>query len=194
MKHWVTAMLAAAFVSASPAAADVLSTKSRLKLFESQTNVLDNRASQQYNGSVRLKPQAIHTPSKWGAQGYEGSYRGPYLDMARDAALRHGIPVDLFLRLVEQESGWNPRAKSHKGALGLAQLMPETARRLGVDALDPKQNLEGGARYLARQYGKFRSWRLALAAYNAGPEAVVKHGGVPPYQETRNYVLVIWGS
>jgi soluble lytic murein transglycosylase-like protein len=72
--------------------------------------------------------------------------------------------------------------------------MPQTARRLGVDPRDPQQNLEGGARYLAAQYRKFGSWRLALAAYNAGPGAVEKHGGVPPYNETRNYVRVILGS
>jgi soluble lytic murein transglycosylase-like protein len=63
-----------------------------------------------------------------------------------------------------------------------------------VNPRDPRQNLEGGARYLAEQYRKFGSWRLALAAYNAGPQAVENHGGVPPYQETRNYVRVILGS
>ena len=87
-----------------------------------------------------------------------------------------------------------PPAKSHKGALGLAQLMPQTAALLRVDPMDPAENLEGGARYLAQQYRKFGSWRLALAAYNAGPEAVEKYGGVPPYKETQNYVKVIWGS
>ena len=69
--------------------------------------------------------------------------------------------------------------------------MPETARFLNVNPRMPSQNLEGGARYLAMQYQRFRSWRLALAAYNAGPEAVAKYGGVPPYSETQNYVKVI---
>ena len=96
--------------------------------------------------------------------------------------------------MCRQESGWNPTAKSHKGAIGLAQLMPETASKLGVNPHDPYENLEGGARYLAQQYRNFRSWRLALAAYNAGPGAVERYGGVPPYKETRNYVKVIWGS
>ena len=105
----------------------------------------------------------------------------------------YGVPEDLFLRLVQQESGWNPRARSHKGAMGLAQLMPATARVLGVDPHDPHQNLEGGARYLAQQYRTFGDWRLALAAYNAGPDAVRKHGGVPPYRETRGYVAAILG-
>ena len=78
--------------------------------------------------------------------------------------------------------------------MGLAQLMPETARRLGVNPDDPGQNLEGGARYLSMQYRRFGSWRLALAAYNAGPGAVERHGGVPPYRETRDYVRVILGQ
>ena len=106
----------------------------------------------------------------------------------------HGVPSDLFLRLVQQESGWNPNAVSHAGAKGLAQLMPDTARLLGVNINDPAQNLSGGARYLRMMYEKFGTWRLALAAYNAGPQAVEKYGGVPPYKETRNYVRVIWGS
>ncbi len=72
--------------------------------------------------------------------------------------------------------------------------MPATARRLGVDPHDPQQNLEGGARYLARQFREFGTWRLALAAYNAGPEAVKKYGGVPPYSETQGYVRAIYGQ
>jgi soluble lytic murein transglycosylase-like protein len=72
--------------------------------------------------------------------------------------------------------------------------MPATARRLGVEIDNPRQNLEGGARYLRQMYDRFGSWRLALAAYNAGPEAVEQHGGVPPYRETRNYVRIILGS
>jgi soluble lytic murein transglycosylase-like protein len=72
--------------------------------------------------------------------------------------------------------------------------MPATARHLGVDIDNPHQNLEGGARYLRQMYDRFGSWRLALAAYNAGPEAVDRHGGVPPFRETQNYVRVILGS
>ena len=124
----------------------------------------------------------------------DSRYKGEYINVARAAARRNGVPEDLFLRLIQQESNWNPSALSHKGAIGLAQLMPGTARYLKVDPKDPSQNLEGGARYLKEQYSKFGSWRLALAAYNAGPGAVTKHGGVPPYKETRNYVKKIWGS
>ncbi len=172
-----------------------LSTKSRTSLFLSQTSVLDGRAAKQYSNSVRLQPKAVITPSKIGSSlRYGGRYKGPYLNMARTAARKHGVPEDLFLRLIQQESGWNARAKSHKGALGLAQLMPATARRLHVNPRVPSENLEGGARYLRQQYNRFHSWRLALAAYNAGPGAVEKYGGVPPYRETKNYVRKIWGS
>lgn len=175
--------------------ADIFSSKNRTKLFKSQTKVLDTRASEQYKASVRLQPPTVNTPSKWATgKSYDGRYRGQYLQMARAAAQRYNVPEDLFLRLVQQESGWRPNARSHKGAIGLAQLMPFTAARLGVDPHDPEQNLDGGARYLSQQYRAFGNWRLALAAYNAGPEAVRKYGGVPPYKETRNYVRVIWGS
>lgn len=177
-----------------------VSSKSRLKLFQSQTSVLDNRAAKQYANSVRLQPDSIKIPGRTDAAAagsaprFTGKYRGPYLDMARSAARKHNVPEDLFLRLVQQESGWNHGAVSHKGAIGLAQLMPETAQVLRVDPSDPRENLEGGARYLRQQYQKFGNWRLALAAYNAGPGAVEKHGGVPPFAETKNYVLKIWGS
>jgi soluble lytic murein transglycosylase-like protein len=176
------------------AQAQVFSSKNRAKLFSSQTKILDTRAASQYANSVRLQPPSVITPSKWNTPQYNGKYRGEYLALARDAARKHGIPEDLFLRLVQQESGWNPRAKSHKGALGLAQLMPATARALGVNPMNPRENLEGGARYLKRQYEKFRTWHLALAAYNAGPAAVEKYGGIPPYKETQNYVRVILGG
>ena len=185
-----------ALLVGTSASADLFSSKKRTAMFASQTKVLDSRASKQYSASVRLQPPKVVTPTRWDEQTpeYRGKYRGVYLDLAREAANRHGIPADLFLRLIQQESGWNAGAKSHRGAMGLTQLMPGTAHGLGVDAYDPTQNIEGGARYLKQQYRAFGSWRLALAAYNAGPGAVKKYGGVPPYAETRNYVKVITGS
>ena len=193
----LTGVVVLAIATAGSAQAEILSSQSRVKLFSSQTRVLDTRASQQYNASVRLQPPSVNTPTKWGSgegAAFTGRYNGPYLAMARDAARRHGVPEDLFLKLVQQEYGFNPKAVSSKGALGLAQLMPDTARILRVDPLDPYQNLDGGARYLMQQYRAFGNWRLALAAYNAGPGAVQKHGGVPPFRETQNYVKVIFGG
>ncbi len=95
----------------------------------------------------------------------------------------------LFQALVRVESGFNPDAVSPAGARGLAQLMPDTARSLGVVIDDPHDNLDGGARYLLAQIETFGSLDLALAAYNAGPDAVRKYGGIPPFAETRAYVV-----
>ncbi|MEJ5330094.1 MAG: lytic transglycosylase domain-containing protein [Desulfobaccales bacterium] len=109
------------------------------------------------------------------------------------AARRHGVEERLVRAVLRRESGGNPRAVSPKGALGLMQLMPETARLLGVaDPFDPAANLDGGVRYLKYCLRRFGGDPvLALAAYNAGPEAVEKHGGVPPYPETRQYVAAV---
>lgn len=176
-------------------AQDSVSTRSRMALFQSQLDVLDGRASEQYNSSIRLQPPKIIVPGSPGSLPiYAGSYNGPLLDLAKSAARRYDVPIDLFLRLVQQESGWNPSARSEKGAIGLAQLMPATARDLGVDPNDVEENLDGGARYLREQYQAFGDWKLALAAYNAGPGAVQQYGGVPPFRETQNYVDVILGQ
>ena len=203
MRRKLVLAVAAVVMGVTPALAEGLrlsgSTKSRNLLFRSQTSLLDGRLAKQYEGSARLKPNA---PKEDEAQPaavaavpkFRGSYKGEYLEIAKSMARKHGVPEDLFLRLVQQESGWNPGAVSPKGATGLAQLMPDTARFLRVDINDPHQNLEGGAKYLAMMYGKFGNWRHALAAYNAGPLAVEKHGGVPPYAETKNYVKVILGG
>ena len=166
-----------------PAAADPMERLNRA------LSVIDTRAAGQYEGSARLRPD--FDPDAEQIPRFEGGYSGPWLAVARAAAQRNGIPEDLYLRLVQQESGWNTEAVSIRGAIGLAQLMPDTAALLGVDPHDPTANLDGGARYLAMQYRAFRRWDHALAAYNAGPEAVRAHNGIPPYQETRDYVRVI---
>ncbi|WP_110804091.1 lytic transglycosylase domain-containing protein [Rhodobacter viridis] len=172
------------------------SSKSQSLVRRNQFALLDGRLSGQYDNSVRLRPDAPKggLSSNVALPRYSGRYKGEYLAHAKAAAARNGVPEDLFLRLVQQESGWNPGAVSPKGATGLAQLMPGTAQLLGVDATDPLENLEGGARYLRMMYDRFGDWRLALAAYNAGPEAVDKADGVPDYEETTNYVKVIYGG
>jgi soluble lytic murein transglycosylase-like protein len=114
--------------------------------------------------------------------------RLPFADEIRRAARRHGVPATLLAALVRVESNFDPRAVSHKGARGLGQLMPGTARELGVhDAFDPAANLDGSARYLARQLGRFGSAHRALAAYNAGPERVAGGYAFLP-RETYSYV------
>ena len=178
--------------ASSIAAETAFSSKSRLQLFESQTGVLDSRAASQYANSVRLQPNRDYLEATIPA--FTGAYSGPYLSVARAAARRHGVPEDLFLRLVQQESGWNVGAISSKGAIGLAQLMPQTAADLAVDPDDPEDNLDGGARYLRAQFETFGTWRLALAAYNAGPQAVERHDGVPPFAETQDYIRRILGQ
>src|SRR5918992_4370163 len=109
------------------------------------------------------------------------------------AAKKHGIDPALLAGLVKQESGFNPNAGSPAGARGLTQLMPATAAGLGVtNVLDPIQNLDGGAKYLRQQLDAFGGdVTRALAAYNAGPGAVQRYGGVPPYAETQNYVRIV---
>jgi len=190
------AVMVGAVAPASFVAAEGLtlsgSGMSRMAIFERQKDLLDGRLAKQYSGSERLKPKR-EGEEDGPLPAFRGSYKGEYLEVAKAAARKHDIPEDLFLRLVQQESGWNPSAVSPKGATGLAQLMPDTARLLRVDINDPAENLEGGARYLRMMYDRFGSWRLALAAYNAGPMAVEEHDGIPPYAETENYVKAILG-
>ncbi len=115
------------------------------------------------------------------------------LAMIDKVAKKHGVDQKLVRALVRQESGFNPNATSHCGAQGLMQLMPATAKGLGVtDAYNPVQNVEGGVKYLKGLLNKYNgNVILALAAYNAGPGAVDKYGNVPPYKETQNYVKSI---
>jgi len=193
----ILAAVLASVAVATPIHAQSAEAKARKKLFERQSAILDKRTAARESASVPLARSEVYipgTPTSETILKYNGAHRSQFERAARDAARRHNVPEDLFLRLVTQESAWNPTAKSHKGAIGLAQLMPGTARYLRVNPHDPLQNLEGGARYLAEQYRKFRSWRLALAAYNAGPAAVERHNGVPPYKETQGYVRAILGS
>ncbi|RLQ85003.1 lytic transglycosylase domain-containing protein [Notoacmeibacter ruber] len=114
---------------------------------------------------------------------------------AHPALREAGITVRDWLRLfkanIEIESAYNPTARSHVGAIGLGQLMPDTATRLGVDPHDWRQNLDGSARYLLLMLSRFRNPQLALAAYNAGPGAVSDHKGIPPYPETQNHVVKV---
>jgi soluble lytic murein transglycosylase-like protein len=117
-----------------------------------------------------------------------------YQSLIDEHAARHGVSADLVRAVIQAESGFNSRARSPKGAMGLMQLMPDTAAELGVaDAYDPAENIRGGVQYLKQLLDTYDGRvELALAAYNAGPGAVKKYGGtVPPYRETRDYVAKV---
>jgi soluble lytic murein transglycosylase-like protein len=143
-------------------------------------------SSSSFAGALASAQSATQT-SPSAATGTDGSAFGAEIDAA---AASNGIDPALLKGLVSQESGFDPNARSGAGALGLTQLMPGTATSLGVtNPLDPAQSLQGGAKYLRQQLDRFGGdERLALAAYNAGPGAVTRYGGVPPYSETQNYV------
>ena len=114
------------------------------------------------------------------------------LELADAAADRYGLPRELVRSVMSAESGFHSEALSPKGAIGLMQLMPGTAQTLGVDPYDPAQNVDAGTRYLRDLLEKYQGGlRHALAAYNAGPGAVEKYNGVPPYRETINYIVRI---
>ena len=115
--------------------------------------------------------------------------------LVQNAANQYGIPVNLLNAVIQQESGGQADVVSPAGAIGVMQLMPDTAAALGVEnPYDPAQNINGGAKYLRQQMDRFGDTAKALAAYNAGPGAVEKYGGIPPYEETQNYVKNIMAN
>jgi soluble lytic murein transglycosylase-like protein len=139
------------------------------------------------SASVGAQPTAA--PAGAGTEGSQ------YDALIEQAAARNGVDPAILHGLIQQESAFNPNSTSSAGAAGLTQLMPGTASSLGVaNPLNPAESIEGGARYLSQMMGKFSGNTTdALAAYNAGPGAVQKYGGVPPYAETQSYVSKVLG-
>lgn len=141
------------------------------------------RVGENFNGMGILA--ASHTPQ------FFRTNASAYDDLIRRAAREHQVDFALVKAIMHVESAFNPYAKSHKGAHGLMQLLPSTAQRYGVgtrDLYDPYHNIQAGVRYLKFLNTQFRDVRLVIAAYNAGENAVVSYRGIPPYEETVNYV------
>jgi soluble lytic murein transglycosylase-like protein len=137
-------------------------------------------------------PQSLEPPVAFPHAGIPKGISS-FKDIIEEAGAKFGVDPALISAVIRQESGGNPTVKSSAGAMGLMQLMPATAQALGVsNPFDPRQNIFGGVRYLRGLLDRFGgNISLALAAYNAGPGAVQKYGGVPPYPETQNYVKSI---
>ncbi len=117
---------------------------------------------------------------------------GRLIELVNRSSLKYGVDPRLVYSLIEQESRFNRYAVSPKGAQGLMQIMPDTQRLLGLsDPFDEEKNIDAGIRYLRAMLDRFETEVMALAAYNAGPEAVARHNGVPPFDETKDYVLKV---
>jgi soluble lytic murein transglycosylase-like protein len=142
---------------------------------------------------ARIEPDEIPYPEPETSPGPGQSMSASYDKIIEKAAAEHGVPPGLVKAVIQVESGYQERARSRKGAMGLMQLMPETARMYDVaDPYEPRSNIEAGVKHLKLLLDRFQL-PLALAAYNAGEAAVRRFGGLPPYPETRNYVSRIMG-
>lgn len=180
-------------VSMTPSSQGVTpaSTQGGPSSVSTSSNITFEQLMSTYQGAPVSGSSSASGPSKAPYQGSEKDFEG----IIKDASKTHGVDEDLIRAVIKQESGFNPNAESYCGAMGMMQLMPETAKDLGVrNAWDARDNVMGGVKYLKSLLDRFDgNITKALAGYNAGPGAVEKHGGVPPYAETQNYVKNILG-
>lgn len=160
------------------------------------------------NGNVQIPQNVLDAISKWSndttsataatsvIQAGSSKISHNYEDIVKRASLKYGVPEKLISSVIKHESNFNNSVVSSAGAVGLMQLMPVTAKYVGVtDRTDPEQNIMGGTKYLSMMLKKYNGdLRLALAAYNAGPGNVDKYGGVPPFKETQNYLKKVLGT
>lgn len=192
----IAATLAAAamLAAAQPARAEyfVLRGGQRLSVTGYQL-VGDTYKLQLQGGSAEISAAevvAIEPEEVFASSPANVSSASPYGDLIRAAAARYAVDADLVTSVIAAESNFDPKAVSRKNARGLMQLLPDTARRLGVrNVFDPKENIDAGTRYLSQLLQRYdNNLALALAAYNAGPDRVKQYGRVPPYRETVVYV------
>lgn len=166
-------------------------TLQRINMIESQFQSLMSYASQPDSDFQKILDSSIENKKN-----PTSTSRSEINELIDKYAEKNGLDADFVKAVIKQESGFNPNATSHCGAMGLMQLMPSTAEGLGVtNAYDAEQNIQGGTKYLKGLMDRFDNNKsLALAAYNAGPNAVKKYGGIPPYMETQNYVKSVLGN
>lgn len=168
---------------------EVMNESESMSSSTSSSSLLYNGSSSVYIPST-LSLQSESLVNNLSAYRTSNSTTSNYEDIIKQAATQYNLPEKLISSVIKQESNFNATAVSSAGASGLMQLMPGTAKYLGVtDTLNPEQNIMGGAKYLRQMLDQFDgNTETALAAYNAGPGAVKKYDGIPPYKETQNYV------